>query len=267
MKKVQIMGVLNATPDSFFDGYQNTQKKSRSSIIERFDSELLKADIIDIGGESSRPGSKEVCYKEEIDRISILRDEVLKNKNKIFSIDTYKYEVAEYALNNGYGMINDIYAGRYDSRIFELSYSYKAPIVLMHMRGNPQNMQKNIHYESIIDDIMVFFEDRILEAKSYNIPDQDIILDPGIGFGKTIKDNYLIIKNISKFKSLGFKVLIGLSRKSFLDIYENIPSKNRLLETIAMNSVSAINGADILRVHDVLETIKIMKVIETYIDC
>ena len=268
MKKIQIMGVLNITPDSFFDGHQDNLKKTNTKIFEKLDSELFQADIVDVGGESSRPGAEKISSEDEIKRISILsKSEILKHKNKTFSIDTYKYEVAKYALENGYKMINDIYAGRYNERIFELSFSYDVPIVLMHMKGNPKNMQLNTNYTSIIDNIMRFFEDRILVAKSYGIPDENIILDPGIGFGKKNEDNYLIIKNISKFKELGFKVLIGLSRKSFLDTNNNIKPKNRLLETICMNSIAAANGADILRVHDVFDTMKIIKVIESYIDC
>ena len=255
------------TPDSFFDGHKKNYKKNFNQILNKLDSELSNADIIDIGGESSRPGAKKISYQEEIDRISTINDKILSVNDKIFSIDTYKYEVAKYALENGYKMINDIYAGRYDSRIFELSSEYNTPIVLMHMKGEPSYMQNNTQYDSIIDNMLSFFEDRILDAKSYGIQDSNIILDPGIGFGKKSKDNYLIIKNISKFKELGFKVLIGLSRKTFLDIKGDTLPEERLLETIAMNSISVINGADILRVHDVDNCIKAIKVIESYIDC
>ena len=255
------------TPDSFFDGLNNQPDNNIKKIENRLESELLDADIIDIGGESSRPGAEKISYQEEIDRISILRDKILELNNRIFSIDTYKYEVAKYALENGYTMINDIYAGRYDKRVFELASDYDIPIVLMHMKGEPKYMQDSTYYDSIIDDIMVFFEERISYAKSLGIKDKNIILDPGIGFGKKIEDNYLIVKSISKFKELGFKVLVGLSRKSFLDINGQIGPDNRLLETVAMNSIAAINGADILRVHDVSETIKFMKVVESYIDC
>ena len=267
MKKIQIMGVLNITPDSFFDGGGESFKKNPYNIYSRLNNELLEADIIDVGAESSKPGSESICYKEEIDRLSILKDKVSLLKNKVFSIDTYKYEVAKYALENGYSMINDIYAGRYDNRVFELSADWNAPIILMHMKGTPSNMQEDTKYESIIDNIISFFEDRIVEAKSFGVCDSNIILDPGIGFGKKTEDNYLIIKNISKFKELGFKVLIGLSRKSFLDIDHKILPDDRLEETIAMNSLSAVNGADILRVHDVEPCIKALKVIESYIDC
>ena len=267
MKKIQIMGILNVTPDSFFDGCGDDFKKKSYKIHNRLESDLLKADIIDVGGESSRPGSKRISYEEEIDRISVLKNKIPLFEDKLFSIDTYKYEVARYALENGYGMINDIYAGRYDSRIFELSSDWSIPIILMHMKGDPVNMQENIRYDSIVDNIMGFFEDRVVEAKSYGICDENIILDPGISKKKKIEDNYLIIKNISKFKKLGFKVLIGLSRKSFLDIDGQIPPENRLEESVAMNSLSMINGADILRVHDVESCIKAMKVMESYIDC
>jgi len=260
MKKVEIMGVLNLTPDSFFDGDSDLLVDSKK-LIEKL-ATFKGVDIIDVGCESSRPGAKAVSEREEVDRLSRLVDIV--SEDVFLSIDTYKYNVAKYALNNGFKMINDIYAGRYDSnKMFELASEFNTPIVLMHMKGNPSNMQKDTSYDSIIDDILSFFDERICVARSYGIPDNNIILDPGIGFGKSLEDNFLIIKNIDKFKKDGYKVLIGLSKKNFLNYKNNAP-KDRLSATIAMNTISIINGADIVRVHDSLEAIKMRDVLIKY---
>ena len=267
MSKIQIMGILNVTPDSFYDGSGNSYMNKTEEFNRVLSQDMSKADIIDVGAESSRPGSSRIPIAEEIKRLSIIKNNISSLNKITFSVDTYKYDVAKYALDSGYSMINDIYAGRYDDRIFELSSDRNVPIVLMHMKGDPSNMQKNTNYNSIIDDIMFFLEKRIDIALKRGVDPENIIIDPGIGFGKTLIDNYRIIKNIPKLKELGFKILIGLSRKSFLDINKNIHPKNRLEESIAMNVISAINGADILRVHDVNATLKAIKTVESYINC
>ena len=264
MKKVQIMGILNLTPDSFYDG-DKRKLISNSNDLDKAFKKVLNADIIDVGGESSRPGSKEISYHEEIDRISVFNDFLKEHRNKVFSIDTYKPEVAQYALDNGYSMINDIYAGRYSNKMFELAASYKVPIVLMHMRGSPENMQKHTKYDSLLDNILNFFDERITEANHNGVLDENIILDPGVGFAKHRKDNYLIIKNIGRIKKMGYKVLIGLSRKSFLSSCKDSP-EDRLLGTMIMNTIAFINGVDILRVHDVEDTIYGINVLHEYIN-
>jgi len=262
MSKVNIMGVLNLTPDSFYDG--NRKILSDRKYLNVKMEELLKSDIIDVGCESSRPGSKPISSDLEIDRLSNILDIVSDNPGNLFSIDTYKPEVAEYALKSGFKMVNDIYAGTYkENKMFEVVSDFNVPVVLMHMKGSPLNMQKNTQYDSIIDDIMFFFEERINEANKYGISKNDIILDPGIGFGKSFEDNFKIVKNIEKFKSLGHRVLIGLSRKNFL-IYENDSPEDRLSSTISMNTVSILNGADIIRVHDVLEALQALNVLKQY---
>ena len=267
MSKIQIMGILNVTPDSFFDGQGDQYMDNVDEYTRKLSQDLCKADIIDIGAESTRPGSLRISVKEEINRLSIIKDKISLFDHLKYSIDTYKYEVAKYALDNGFCMINDIYAGQYDDRILKLCSNKNVPIVLMHMKGNPYNMQKNTSYDSIIDDIMFFFKNRTEVAIKSGIPHENIIIDPGIGFGKSLKDNYLIIKSIPKLKELGFKILIGLSRKSFLDIDKNISPDKRLEESIAMNAISAVNGADILRVHDVNASLKALKTVESYINC
>ena len=262
MSKIQIMGILNVTPDSFFDGQGDQYMDNVDEYTRKLSQDLFKADIIDIGAESTRPGSLSISVKEEINRLSIIKDKISLFDHLKYSIDTYKYEVAKYALDNGFCMINDIYAGQYDDRILKLCSNKNVPIVLMHMKGNPYNMQKNTSYDSVIDDIMFFFKNRTEVAIKSGIPHENIIIDPGIGFGKSLKDNYRIIKSIPKLKELGFKILIGLSRKSFLDIDKNIPPDKRLEESIAMNAISAVNGADILRVHDVNASLKALKTVK-----
>ena len=260
MKKVKIMGVLNLTPNSFYDGDKKILKDSQS-LADRLDS-LKYSDIIDVGCESSRPGAKPISDEEEINRLSKFINTI--DKKTFFSIDTYKYKVAQYALMNGFSMINDIYAGRFDNnKMFEVASDFNVPIVLMHMKGNPENMQKNTKYVSVIDNICAFFEKRISMAKDYGILDRNIILDPGIGFGKSSDDNFRIVKNIGKFKEIGYSVLIGLSRKSFLSFKKDDPS-DRLSATISMNTLSILNGADIIRVHDSFEAMKMKNVLTKY---
>ena len=264
MKKIKIMGVLNLTPDSFYDGCN--QNLSDANYLEKKIRELSCADIIDVGCESSRPGAKPVDIDSEISRLSFLNPFKAK-LNNYFSIDTYKYQVAEYALKNGFKMVNDIYAGRYDNnKMFEVVSKFNVPIVLTHMKGSPLDMQKNTEYDSIIDNILHFFDERIKKSQEYGVSENNIIIDPGIGFGKNFEDNFKIIKNIDKFKALGHKVLIGLSRKNFL-IYEKDLPNDRLSATITMNTVSALNGVDIIRVHDVLESIKMVNVLRQYTLC
>jgi len=264
MEKVKIMGVLNLTPDSFYDGH--AQNLSNQEYLKKKIEELSASDIIDVGCESSRPGANSISIDSEIHRLSLL-DSIIGDFNNCFSIDTYKYQIAERALKNGFQMVNDIYAGRYDdNKMFEVVANFNVPIVLMHMKGAPLNMQENIKYDSLIDDILYFFDERIKKAKEYGISENNIIIDPGIGFGKTFKDNFTIIKNIDRFKSFGHKLLIGLSRKNFL-IYKEDSPIDRLSATITMNAISIINGANIIRVHDVSESIKMINALKQYASC
>tara|TARA_Y100001970_G_C14116733_1_gene793999 strand:+ start:139 stop:933 length:795 start_codon:yes stop_codon:yes gene_type:complete len=264
MNEFKIMGVLNLTPDSFYDG-DSSLISNKTSLLNQLN-QLSQADIIDIGCESSRPGSNSISEKEEMERLSCCVD-FIKDYDNIFSIDTYKYNIAKYALENGFKIINDIYAGRYENdKMLQLASEYSCPIILMHMKGKPINMQENTKYNSIIDDILYFFDERIKKAHKYGISDNNIIIDPGIGFGKSFNDNFKIIKNINKFKCLGYRVLIGLSRKSFLT-YEKDSPNDRLSATISMNTLSLLNGVDIIRVHDVLDNIKMMNVLRQYISC
>jgi len=251
MKKPLIMGILNVTPDSFYDGgrYFGIEKAiERGKEMER-----CGADIIDVGGESSRPGSQPVSEKEEIERVlPVIKG--LSNEVKIpISIDTYKSKVAEKALEEGASIVNDISALRFDERMVDVVREYKAGVVLMHMKGKPSDMQKNPYYEDTVGEIYSFLEERIKFCEENGIEKEQIVIDPGIGFGKRLIDNLLILKNISHFLSLGRPILIGTSRKSFIGFLLNLPVEERLEGTIASVIISYLKGVSIFRVHDVKE--------------
>jgi dihydropteroate synthase len=246
----KIMGIINVTPDSFYDGgkYNNTD----DAVHRVIEMERCGASIIDIGGESTRPGSKAVSVEEELKRVI----PVIKQSAGILkipvSIDTTKSEVAEAALMNGASIINDISGMTFDKKMMPLAAKYGAAVVIMHIKGVPETMQDNPVYENIIEDVIDFFLERIDEANSFGISNEKIILDPGIGFGKSLKDNYLLLANIQILKELGFPVCIGLSRKSLIGKLYN-DEQDRLPATIALNAAAVLNGADIIRVHDVKE--------------
>ena len=243
------MGILNLTPDSFYDG----EKKITSSFLKNKLKTFLYSDIIDVGAESSRPFSEPVSVKEEIKRLSLFI-KVKNDTDKILSIDSYKYDVIKYALDNGFNIINDISGGGEQNCNIALAAEYNVPIVIMHMQGTPKTMQVQPQYENLIDDILCFFENKIKIMKDeFNLSDNQIIIDPGIGFGKTKEDNYFIIDNISSFKQFGFPVLIGLSRKSFLAKGNDMP-KDRKVASLAMQLIAVSNGADCIRTHDIQET-------------
>ena len=252
----QIMGILNITPDSFYDGNKYSSSEDILSNIQ----ELKKSDIVDVGCESSRPGSKPITIEEELKRLDKFIPLIKHFNDTVLSIDTYKSEVAEYGIKHGFTIINDITAGRHSNKMFDLVRNNNVQIILMHMQGKPSNMQSNPTYIDLIDDITSFFEDRISEALKRGVKENQILIDPGIGFGKTFNDNIKIIKNIKTFKKLGFKVLLGHSRKAFLQHDNNLP-KNRLAASIGVSAYAAIQGVDILRVHDVNETIDMLKTI------
>ena len=248
------MGILNLTPDSFYDGGKNLTKNNILSSL----SSLSNADIIDVGAESSKPFSNPITISEELRRLEILNDIDL--NDNFLSIDTYKPEVIKYAIKNGYSMINDISGGGVDNSNIILAAEFNVPIVLMHMKGNPANMQNNPKYNNVIDEIKYFFEQKINFVEKEGINKDNIILDPGLGFGKTALHNYEIILNLKDLKKIGYKILIGASRKSFLS-NEDSP-KDRIYPSIGIASISIINGADIVRVHDVNETITMTNVID-----
>ena len=255
-KQSLIMGILNVTPDSFSDGGDFFEK---NIAIDRA-LEMVKqgADIIDIGGESTRPFSDSVSLKEEISRVIPVIEGISKESDVCISIDTTKSRVAIEALEVGASLINDISAMEIDSAMVDVALKFNCPIVLMHMKGIPKNMQDNPQYKSLISDIKEYLLARIDFVVSKGIDRKKIIIDPGIGFGKTVKDNFEIINNLDQFVKMNHPVLLGASRKSFIGTSLNLPEKDRLEGSIAANIIGLQKGAKIFRVHDVVETNRAM---------
>ena len=248
-----IMGILNATPDSFSDGGKfNTTKKATNHALKMIDD---GADIIDIGGESTRPGSKQISLNEEINRtIPIIKSLRKLNDSILISIDTSKSEVARQALEEGADIINDVTSYNNDLNMPEIVRKYEAGIILMHMQGTPENMQIDPSYDNVIGEVSEFLNKKILDSIESGILKESIIIDPGIGFGKNINQNLTLLKNLDKFTKV-HPTLIGLSRKSFIGkiIGEKDP-KDRLAGSLGATAFSIIQGTHILRVHDVKET-------------
>ncbi len=259
VEKPIIMGILNVTPDSFYNGgkYFNLDR----AIEKGIELEKEGANIIDIGGQSTRPGSKPVDETEEINRvIPIIK--ILSKELKIpISCDTYRSKVAEKAIENGAKIINDISAFSIDKKLLDVIKNSDCGYVLMHMKGTPENMQLNPYYQDVIREINEFFEEKIkiLEGAGINI--ERVVIDPGIGFGKRVSDNIEILKNLNKFKKFNRPILIGTSRKSFMGKLLNLEVDERLEPTIATNVYAFLKGASIFRVHDVKELKKGLEII------
>lgn len=254
------MGILNVTPDSFSDGGQFTSSQQAADYAIMMINE--GADIIDIGGESSRPGAKPVPLDEELKRIKPVIKSIREQTDCLISIDTYKASVAEAAIDLGADIINDITSLSYDQSMANLVSTRKVPIILMHMQGSPQNMQLNPSYNNLINDLIIFFKTKIEIANKAGILDNMIIIDPGIGFGKSVEDNFEIIRELKQIKAMGYPILLGPSRKSFIGEALNLPVKDRLEGTMASITVGIINGANIVRVHDVIETKRTVLILE-----
>ena len=246
-----IMGILNVTPDSFSDGGRFFSRENALKQAEKMAGE--GADIIDVGGESTRPYAEQVSAEEEIRRIIPVIRKIKKKLRTLVSIDTYKSEVACRALEEGADIINDISALRMDRNMGKAAARAGVPVILMHMQGRPRGMQANPRYSDVIRDIAGFLGERIKKAKELGIDVKKIIIDPGIGFGKTVEHNLLIIKNLEKFKKLGCPVLAGPSRKSFIGKVLDLKVNERFEGTAAAVAICVWNGADIVRVHDVKE--------------
>ncbi len=255
------MGVLNITPDSFSDGglFFDTDQaiKQGQRLVDE------GADILDIGGESTRPGSDAVPAEEEKRRILPVIAEIRESTDVLISVDTTKAEVAEAALEAGADIINDISAGRFDERILSLAAERGTPLILMHMLGTPGTMQVDPHYDDLLPEIGAFFEARIAAAIGHGVKRENLILDPGIGFGKRHQDNLCLLKHLGYLGRLGHPLLVGVSRKSFLGrILDDAPAEERLEGTIAAALISMLHGAHILRVHDVAAVKKAVAVAE-----
>jgi dihydropteroate synthase len=254
----KIMGILNVTPDSFSDGDRYTDKDK--AVEHALQMVREGAEIIDIGGESTRPGAQPVSSAQELERIIPVLKAIRNKSDAIISIDTNKAEVAKQAILAGADIVNDISALRFDDKMIDVLNQFpNVPIILMHMQGTPRNMQKNPHYNDVIQEILTFLQNRIKFCQQNGINKDRIIIDPGIGFGKHYNDNVEILQKIGEFRSLGVPVLLGASRKSFLKkIYEEKAEK-RLSGTLATTAWASWNKIEIVRVHDVKENFRLLQ--------
>ncbi len=256
-KEVEIMGIINANDDSFFSGSrfiaEDAIKKIQSMVCDG-------ATIIDIGGVSSAPNAKSVTQEEELSRVKPILDLIKAQKlydEVAFSIDSYSPLVIEYALKSGFTIVNDI-TGLESDEVCKLCATYNAKVVIMHMQGKPETMQNNPQYRNILDDVYTFLQERVTKAQSFGI--EDIILDIGIGFGKTLEDNLMLIKHLEHFMTLGYPLLVGASRKSMIGMIDNSEVKDRLSGTVTIHLEAMRNGVSIVRVHDVFEHSQAIKV-------
>ena len=262
--KPALMGVLNVTPDSFSDGgLYNTHQKA----INRVDEMIAQgADIIDIGGESTRPGAEPVSEKEESARVIPVIKEIVRKFNIPISIDTRKTEVAKKALDAGAHIVNNVEGLKNNEILGKIVARYDVPIILMHMRGNPKTMQKDIKYRSVVSDIIEELKNSITLARDAGIREDNILVDPGIGFGKTTEDNLKIINRINEFKILGKPVVLGPSRKSFIGNVLNLDVKERLEGTLATVAYAVLKDINIIRVHDVIQARRVIDMIKAIKD-
>jgi len=258
-----IMGVLNVTPDSFSDGGDYFSEKDASQRFEEIKKE--GADVIDVGAESSRPGSARLDVQEELNRLERVFP-LFKKTSIAISIDTYKSKVAEVALSKGATIVNDISALRTDKEMIDVIRNYDSKVVLMHMKGLPETMQQEPYYDDVMIEIGEFFEERIEFCLSNGIGEDKIILDPGIGFGKRQVDNLIILSKLEEFTSYGFPILIGTSRKSFIGRITGDEATERLDGSLASAIYSYLKGASIFRVHDVRQTRNALSVISTILE-
>jgi dihydropteroate synthase len=257
-RRTLLMGVLNITPDSFSDGglYLDKEKAIAHGIkmVEE------GADILDIGGESTRPGSKPLPLEEELRRVIPVIEVLAKELNVPISIDTYKSTVAQMAIDAGAQIINDISGLHFDPDLGKVAAEKDVPLILMHIRGTPETMQKDVHYHSLFSEILQYLKESIQRAESAGVDPQQIIIDPGIGFGKTVEDNLLIIKNLSEFRILGKPILLGTSQKNFIGKILNAEASERLEGTLSTIAIGVLNGAHIIRCHDILQAKKVIAV-------
>jgi len=243
------MGILNITPDSFSDGglYLDREQAIDHGLKMAVDG----ADIIDIGGESTRPGSNPTPAEVELKRILPVISGIKRHTDALISVDTMKSEVARAAIEEGADIINDISALRNDPEMLGLAVEKSTPVILMHMKETPKTMQVNPRYDDVLSELYAFFEERIGRAVENGLNREKIIIDPGIGFGKRLQDNLTLIRNLHSFQPLDQPILIGISRKSFIGKILGLPSTDRVEGSIASAVISVLQGAHILRVHDV----------------
>ncbi|MBN1113336.1 MAG: dihydropteroate synthase [Bacteroidales bacterium] len=258
----KIMGILNVTPDSFYDGGKYCSDEEITNRAKEIIAE--GADIIDIGAYSSRPGAKDISEQEEseiiFNALSIVRREF---PDAIISVDTFRASIADKAITNfDVQIINDISAGEADEEMFNIIAKHNVPYIIMHMQGTPQTMQQNPTYDNVSLDIVKYFSNKVDKLRLMGV--NDIVIDPGFGFGKTIEHNYQLLKNLNHFKVLNLPILAGLSRKSMLYKPLNLTANDALTATISANTIAILNGANILRVHDVKQAVESVKLVGLY---
>jgi dihydropteroate synthase len=262
LSQAKIMGILNITPDSFYDGGKTM---TESSIINHVSQMIADgADIIDVGGYSSRPGAKEISFEEEKERIDrALRIVRHHFPSQLLSIDTFRADIASIAVKEyGVNIINDISAGDLDDQMISTAARLKVPYIMMHMKGTPRMMQINPEYNDVVKEIISYFTKRIAIARSAGI--DDIIIDPGFGFGKTIEHNYTLLRELSLLKILGCPLVVGISRKSMIYKPLGLNPENALTGTTVLHGLTLLNGAVMLRVHDVKEAVQTVRMVELY---
>ena len=255
----KVMGILNITPDSFFDGGKH---QNEESIILHVEKMLLEgATFIDVGAYSSRPGSKHISEEEELSRITpIIKLLVSSFPDILISVDTFRSSVAEQCVGLGASLVNDISAGSIDEKMFSTIARLQVPYIIMHMQGTPRTMQKNPTYDDVVKDVMFYFSKKLCELRDLGV--NDIISDMGFGFGKTLVHNYELLNNLELFQHLEIPMLVGLSRKSMLFKPLDISQNEALNATTSANTIALLKGANILRVHDVKEAVEAIKIVQ-----
>ena len=258
-ERTYVMGILNVTPDSFSDGGLYFDKAK--AIEQALKMEREGADIIDVGGESTRPGAEKISTKEEIKRVVPVIEAIAKKIKIPVSIDTYKSEVAKAALSAGASLINDISGLRFDRKMPSLIAKNKVPVCIMHIKGTPRDMQANPAYVALIPEIVDYLHEGIEIARGAGIADDKIIIDPGLGFGKTLEHNLEIIKRLNEFTGFEKPILLGPSRKSFIgSLLGGLPADERFEGTTSAVAIGIFNGANIIRVHDVKAMVRVARI-------
>ena len=260
LKHACVMGIVNLTPDSFYvKSRLNTQKK----LLKGVEKQIKEgAAIIDVGAMSSRPGAKEINEKEELKRLLPSLQLIRSTFPDVFiSVDTYRAEIARLAAEEGVDMVNDISAGEMDKNMMKLVAKSKLPYVMMHMQGTPLSMQENPKYKNVVNEVKLFLEKKIIQAKEAGI--KQLIIDPGFGFGKTLEHNYKLLHHLNDLNTLGYPLLVGFSRKSMINKVLNNKATEALNGTTVLNTIALLKGAKILRVHDVKEAVEAVRIVES----
>ena len=255
----KVMGILNITPDSFFDGGKYKSDKELLNQVAKMLNE--GASFIDVGAYSSKPGAKHISEEEELNRLLPTLDIILNEfPNTLISIDTFRSKVAKQSIESGAALINDISGGNLDPNMFKTIGKLQVPYILMHLKGNPQNMQENPSYKNVTQDVLYYFSKKIAALRKEKV--NDIIIDLGFGFGKTLEHNYELLKHLPLFKELGLPILTGISRKSMLYKLLNITPNKALNATSIANTIALQKGTNMLRVHDVKEAVESIKIVQ-----